>query len=71
MSGLPAYTSDVALNQITSWVAAIHQIIPNWDAGAMTCYRHMMDDAGNSPIFTWRGTCDQVTSGVGVAYADR
>ncbi|MEM5388522.1 MipA/OmpV family protein [Paraburkholderia phymatum] len=70
-SGLPAYTPGGGLNQITSWVAAIYQISPSWYAGAMVYYQRLMDDAANSPIVTQRGTRNQITYGVGIAYAFR
>jgi outer membrane scaffolding protein for murein synthesis (MipA/OmpV family) len=70
-SGLPAYTPGGGLNQITSWIAAIYQINPNWYAGALIYYQRLMDDAANSPIVTQRGTRNQITYGVGLAYAFR
>ena len=59
------------MNQVTSWIAAIYQISPSWYAGAMVYYQRLMDDAANSPIVTQRGTRNQITYGVGIAYAFR
>ncbi|WP_168788408.1 MipA/OmpV family protein [Paraburkholderia aromaticivorans] len=70
-SGLSAYTPGSGLNQLTSWIAAIYQISPSWYAGAMVYYQRLMDEAANSPIVSQRGSRNQITYGVGLAYAFR
>jgi outer membrane scaffolding protein for murein synthesis (MipA/OmpV family) len=59
------------LNQITSWGAAIYQFNRNWFGGAMIYYQRLTGSAADSPIVTQRGTRNQITYGVGVAYAFR
>jgi outer membrane scaffolding protein for murein synthesis (MipA/OmpV family) len=70
-SGLPMYTPGGGLNQVTGWLAAIYQINPSWYAGAMIYYQRISGDAAASPIVTQRGTRNQLTYGVGIAYAFR
>lgn len=70
-SGLPAFTPGGGLNQVTGWLAAIYQISPSWYAGAMVYYQRISGDAAASPIVTQRGTRNQITYGVGIAYAFR
>lgn len=68
-SGLPAFTPGGGLNQITGWIAGIYQISPKWYTGAMVYYQRLTGDAAASPIVTQRGTRNQLTYGVGLAYA--
>ncbi|WP_225936386.1 MipA/OmpV family protein [Caballeronia sp. NK8] len=70
-SGLPVFNPGGGLNQITGWVAGIFQISPKWYAGAMVYYQRLMGDSAASPIVTQRGTRNQLTYGVGLAYAFR
>ena len=59
------------LEQITSWGAAIYQFNKNWFGAAMIYYQRLTGSAAESPIVTQRGTRNQITYGVGVAYAFR
>lgn len=68
-SGLPAYNPSGGLEQITGWLAAIYQLDKHWFAGAMIYCQRISGAAANSPIVTERGTRNQITYGVGVAYA--
>jgi outer membrane protein len=70
-SGLPAFSPSGGLEQITSWGAAIYQFNRNWFGGAMIYYQRLTGSAADSPIVTQRGTRNQITYGVGVAYAFR
>ncbi|WP_248323747.1 MULTISPECIES: MipA/OmpV family protein [unclassified Caballeronia] len=68
-SGLPVFRPGGGLNQLTGWIAGIYKITPKWYAGAMVYYQRLMGDSAASPIVTQRGTRNQLTYGVGVAYA--
>lgn len=68
-SGLPAFNPGGGLNQLTGWVAGIYRLAPKWYVGAMIYYQRLMGDAAASPIVMQRGTRNQLTYGVGLAYA--
>lgn len=68
-SGLPSYNPSGGLEQITGWLAAIYQVDQHWFAGAMVYCQRISGSAANSPIVTQRGARNQITYGVGVAYA--
>jgi outer membrane scaffolding protein for murein synthesis (MipA/OmpV family) len=68
-SGLPAFSPSGGLEQMTGWLAAIYQIDKHWFGGAMIYYQRLSGSAADSPIVTERGNRNQVTYGVGVAYA--
>jgi len=68
-SGLPAFSPSGGLEQMTGWLAAIYQIDKHWFGGAMIYYQRISGSAADSPIVTQRGNRNQITYGVGVAYA--
>ncbi|WP_250519070.1 MipA/OmpV family protein [Caballeronia sp. ATUFL_M1_KS5A] len=70
-SGLPQYSPGGGLEQITSWLAAIYQFNKTWYGGAMVYYQRITGAAADSPIVTQRGTRNQITYGIGIAYALR
>lgn len=70
-SGLPVFSPGGGLNQVTGWIAGIYQFSPKWYAGAMVYYQRLTGDAADSPIVVQRGTRNQLTYGVGIAYAFR
>jgi MipA family protein len=70
-SGLAAYSPSGGLEQVTSWLAAIYQFDRHWFGGAMVYYQRITGSAADSPIVTQRGTRNQITYGVGIAYAFR
>lgn len=70
-SGLPAYSPGGGLEQFTGWLALIWQLDKHWYGGAMVYGQRLTGAAADSPIVTQRGTRNQVTYGVGLAYAWR
>lgn len=70
-SGLRAFHPNGGLQQVTSWAAAVYQLDKNWYGGAMIYYQRLTGSAADSPIVTQRGNRNQVTYGVGLAYAFR
>jgi MipA family protein len=54
---------------MTGWLAAIYQIDKHWFGGAMIYYQRLSGPASESPIVTQRRNRNQITYGVGVAYA--
>ncbi|MGQ7935672.1 MipA/OmpV family protein [Paraburkholderia sp. D1E] len=70
-SGLPAVGPSGGLEHITGRGAAIYPFNKNWLGGAMIYYQRLTGLAPDSPIVAQRGTRNQITYGVGVAYALR
>lgn len=70
-SGLPAYSPGGGLEQFTGWLALIWQLDKHWYGGAMVYGQRLAGAAADSPIVTQRGTRNQITYGVGIAYAWR
>lgn len=70
-SGLPAYSPGGGLEQLTGWLALIWQLDKHWYGGAMVYGQRLAGAAADSPIVTQRGTRNQMTYGVGIAYAWR
>ncbi|BCQ28528.1 hypothetical protein NK8_67180 (plasmid) [Caballeronia sp. NK8] len=67
--GLPVFKPEGGLNQLVGWIAGIYQPSPKWYAGAMVYYQRLMGESAASPIVAQRGTRNQLTYGVGIAYA--
>jgi MipA family protein len=68
-SGLPVYDAG---GGIRSWGAGAqlrYQFTPQWAAHSYVEYERLSEGAGNSPLVTLRGSRDQVTLGLGVAYS--
>lgn len=70
-SGLPVYSPGGGLEQFTGWLAMIYQFDKHWYGGAMVYAQRLAGDAADSPIVTQRGTRNQVTYGIGLAYSWR
>ena len=70
-SGLPAFSPSGGLEQMTDWLAAIYQFDKHWFGGALVYYQRLSGSAAGSPIVTQRSNRNQITYGVGVAYAFR
>ncbi|MDE1178998.1 MipA/OmpV family protein [Paraburkholderia sp.] len=70
-SGLPAFSPGGGLEQVTSWLALVYRIDRSWFGGAMIYYQRLTGAAADSPIVSQRGTRNQITYGVGIAYAFR
>ncbi|MFJ4290342.1 MipA/OmpV family protein [Cupriavidus sp. NPDC089707] len=68
-SGLPTYSPGGGLEQLTGWLAMIYQFDKHWYGGAMLYVQRLTGDAADSPIVTQRGTRNQITYGIGLAYA--
>lgn len=68
-SGLPAFTPSGGLEQLTGWFAVVYQFDRHWFAGAMAYAQRISGSAADSPIVTQPGDRNQITYGVGVAYA--
>jgi outer membrane protein len=68
-SGLPVYSPG---GGVRSWGAGAqlrYQISPQWAAHTYVEYERLSEGAANSPLVTLRGSRDQVTVGLGVAYS--
>lgn len=68
-SGLPVYTAG---GGIRSWGAGAqlrYQWSPQWAAHTFVEYERLSGPAGDSPLVTLRGSRDQVTVGLGLAYS--
>jgi outer membrane protein len=70
-SGLPAFSPTGGLEQVTGWTAVVYQFDKHWFGGAMVYCQRLTGSAADSPIVTQRGDRNQITYGVGVAYAFR
>lgn len=68
-SGLPVYSPG---GGVRSWGAGAqlrYQVTPQWSAHTYVEYERLSEGAGSSPLVTLRGSRDQVTVGLGVAYS--
>ena len=70
-SGLPAFSPTGGLEQVTGWIAAVCQFDKYWFGGAKVYCQRLTGSAADSPIVTHLGDRNQITYGVGVAYAFR
>ena len=68
-SGLPVYDAG---GGVRSWGAGAqlrYQVTPRWAAHTYVEYERLSEGAGSSPLVALRGSRDQVTLGLGVAYS--
>jgi outer membrane protein len=68
-TGLPVYTAGAGMRQVYAWPAVIVRVSERWFVGTGAFYQRLTGDAADSPIVAERGTPNQWTAGVGVAYA--
>lgn len=69
LSGLPVYNAGGGIHSYGAGAQARYQWSPQWAAHIFVEYERLADDAANSPLVVQRGSADQVTFGVGVAYS--
>jgi outer membrane protein len=68
-SGLPVYSAGGGVRSYGAGVQLRYRWSPQWAAHTYVEYERLAGDAGDSPLVTLRGSRDQVTVGVGVAYS--
>ncbi|MBE2295926.1 MAG: MipA/OmpV family protein [Phycisphaerales bacterium] len=66
-SGLPMFDPDSGFSSAYIWPAVIYKINEHWFGGAGMFYKRLLNDAADSPIVK-RGSQNQLTGGLGVAY---
>lgn len=68
-SGLPVYTAGGGIRSYGAGAQLRYQFAPQWAAHTYVEYERLAEDAANSPLVSLRGSRDQVTLGLGVAYS--
>jgi outer membrane scaffolding protein for murein synthesis (MipA/OmpV family) len=67
-SGLPQYSTDGGVKNMTFSLASGYDITENWVIGATVIYKRLVGDAADSPLVEQRGSEHQVTAGLGLSY---
>jgi len=68
-SVLPAFDADGGSNAVGVGAQLRYQLDPQWDLRGYVEYDKLLGSAAGSPLVKFRGSSDQVTYGVGVAYS--
>ena len=64
-SGLSVYQAEAGLRDVRGWLVALVHLSPRWTIGAGVVYSRLLDEAGQSPIVSERGSRDQWIFGAG------
>jgi outer membrane protein len=68
-SGLPAYDADAGFRDVRLTLGLLVPVTEHWLLGAGLMFMRLVGNAADSPIVDDRGTPNQISGGLGVAYA--
>ena len=68
-SGLPAYSADAGFRNVRLTFGAMVPVTEHWLIGIGVMYMRLVGNAADSPIVDDRGSPNQFSGGLGVAYA--
>jgi outer membrane protein len=68
-SGLPAYDADAGFRDVRLTLGLLVPVTGHWLVGAGVMFMRLIGNAAESPIVDDAGSRDQISGGVGVAYA--
>jgi outer membrane protein len=68
-SGLPVYDAKGGLRSVGAGAQARYQWNPQWATNAFVEFERLLGDAEDSPLVAVRGSANQVTVGLGIAYS--
>jgi MipA family protein len=68
-SGLPAYDADAGFRDVRLTLGAMVPVTEHWLVGAGVMFMRLVGNAADSPIVDDAGSPNQISGGLGVAYA--
>jgi outer membrane protein len=68
-SGLPAYDADAGFRDVRLTLGAMVPVTEHWLVGAGVMFMRLIGNAADSPIVDDAGSPNQISGGLGVAYA--
>ncbi len=68
-SGLSSYSADAGFRDVRLTLGAMVPVTEHWLVGVGVMFMRLVGDAADSPIVDDRGSPNQVSGGLGVAYA--
>jgi outer membrane protein len=68
-SGLPAYDAKGGSNSVGAGAQLRYRLDPQWELRGYVEYDRLLGSAADSPLVKFRGSTNQVTYGIGVAYS--
>lgn len=68
-SGLPVFDAGGGLRYVGAGAQATYYWNPQWTTNVFVEYQRLLGDVADSPLVSLRGSEDQVTAGVGLAYS--